>query len=132
MSIANIFLTQVTNKDKITGYKLGIDTAGTITKSYTENGSLLLTGATTPLDPAQIYDYIQTEDNITKTLTIDNKTKLKVPYVTNATLNSILTSNNLIVKQMNPDGTLLLNSDDLMTYINDNLDLKLNHMLMQR
>jgi hypothetical protein len=45
MSIRNYLNTAGTNIGKIHGTFLAIDTAGTITKSYTANGSILLTGS---------------------------------------------------------------------------------------
>ena len=48
MSIRNLLNTEGTNIHKITGDKLAIDVAGSITKSITLDGSLLLTGAGGP------------------------------------------------------------------------------------
>lgn len=101
MSIRNLLNTEGTNIHKISGEKLAVDVAGTISKSITPDGSLLLTGSSTSTPNLQ---QVLTQGNNASGLSM-----IGVNAISATTLNN--------VTGINSGAGLIMNSDVAATTV---------------
>lgn len=112
MSIRSICNTQGTNESKIRGDMLAIDVAGTISKSYTTNGSILLTGSG---GGASNLNAVLTAGNDAGNLNILNVDNLTLNNDLNFSASGTINSNNnlLIVNSGSANTEIEANEIDL-------------------